>query len=129
MATKKGEGTIQFFANYDRIKDLYTNKGMVVSKILYQTLKNDGLLTITYEQFNTYFKRYLIQKDDRFSTPKKEGDESASSVPVALTEERLPPKLGEEGHEPIVCEVNLSSGTAFNPHKNGIDPSRIIRKK
>lgn len=129
MATKKGEGTIQFFANYDRIKDLYTNKGMVVSKILYQTLKSDGLLTITYEQFNTYFKRYLIQKDDRFVTPKKERVESLLSVPVFLVEEPVLPKLGEEGHEPIVCEVSLSASTAYNPHKDGIDPSRIIRKK
>lgn len=62
MALRKGDGMIEFFSHIKILKKLYEDDGYRSAKMLYNKVKEDHKITMSYEQFNIYFKRNFTPK-------------------------------------------------------------------
>lgn len=114
---QRGTAKVQFFTNYDYIKDLYYKRGFVVAKHLYELLKKEEIISMSYKQFNRYFQEFIFSKDERFSTSKvvKENSNSIDKI----NEQTITPKIkkiiaGDKKHK------------RYNPHTREINPEDIL---
>lgn len=61
--SQRGVFQVEFYTNLAEIKQRYEN-GAVVAKILYEDLRKENKISMTYDRFSTYFKKEI-------KTPKK----------------------------------------------------------
>ena len=111
---QRGTAKVQFFSNYDYIKDLYYKRGLVVAKHLYELLKKEEIISMSYKQFNRYFQEFIFNKDKRFSISNIVQNKTAE-----LKETDKTPKIkkiiaGDKKHKP------------YNPHTREINPEDIL---
>ncbi|MDN5071420.1 hypothetical protein O8C76_10350 [Aliarcobacter butzleri] len=59
---KKGEAKVEFFSNIEYFKKEY-EKGLVVSKFLYNKAVQEKNIKMKYNQFNKYFNDIFNKKD------------------------------------------------------------------
>ncbi|MBV5320904.1 MAG: hypothetical protein JZU62_04395 [Sulfuricurvum sp.] len=128
MALKKGEAMLEFFSLLKILKKLYEDDGYRSAKMLYEKVKNDHKIKMSYEQFNIYFKRNLApQKEVKISggpTPKNEAETVGSSngdhtIVQTIEETR------EEETGPIVLR-DRQKKTSFSPYAVKIDDPKKI---
>lgn len=76
---KRGEAKIEFYSNFEYIKENYLS-GIVVSKILFEHLKQEKNIKMSYVQFNSYFNNEFKTKKEINNT-KQENNSSNIKEP------------------------------------------------
>lgn len=115
----RGSYTVEFYTLLPLIRKKYES-GMIVAKIIYDELYNDGKITMTYNRFSAYFRKEITGKTNTQS-PKKD----TKIVPDKQTESKKP-RPGDHDWEPISLIVGERKRTVYNPHTREIDPKDIL---
>lgn len=76
---KRGEAKIEFYSNFEYIKEKYLS-GIVVSKILFEYLKQEKNIKMSYDQFNKYFNDEFKIKNE-LNNIKQENNSSNAKEP------------------------------------------------
>ncbi len=118
---KKGEGTIEFYANLTWLKEQY-EAGQVVAKFLYEKAVKERGFKMSYKQFGRYFNEELNQR--------KHQKEQKIVVEKAIQEEaKKEPEPQEEApkkREPIIMRMEKKK-RVFDPLRGKeVDLSRIL---
>lgn len=107
---KKGEGTIEFYANLNWLKEQY-EAGQVVAKFLYAKAVKEKGFKMSYKQFGRYFNEELKRKHQK-----------EQKIVVEKTIQEEAPKK----REPIIMRMEKKK-RVFDPLRGkDIDPSRIL---
>lgn len=114
---KKGSGKIEFFSNFDFIKQKYYD-GNVVATELHSILKKEKNINLSYRQFTEYLNKYIISQDTRFSFG-------------APKENVLTAKEKKEDEVPVMKAKKIIAGDKhkrkkFNPHIKEVKKEDII---
>jgi hypothetical protein len=115
IKTQKGDHKMEFYAALDDIKNLYTNKGFVIYKRLYEHLKLQKKWKMSYVTFCIYASRELAIG--------KPNEPRLSDMPIEQSSQEPPPKKEDE---PIIAKANFGSGTRFNPHTIDLPDERKL---
>ena len=114
---QRGDAKVQFFTNYDYIKDLYYKKGFVVAKHLYELLQKEEKISMSYKQFNRYFQEFIFSKDERFTTSK-----------IVKEKPNLTKETKKQGITPKIKKIIMGEKKQkpYNPHTREINPEDIL---
>ncbi len=83
---KRGEAKIEFYSNLNFIKIKY-DEGIVVSKILYNLVKNEKNIIMSYQQFNKYFNETFnitLQNQENKKISNLQDKEKISKDPIKI---------------------------------------------
>jgi prolyl oligopeptidase PreP (S9A serine peptidase family) len=111
---QRGTAKVQFFSNYDYIKDLYYKRVFVVAKHLYELLKKEEIISMSYKQFNRYFQEFIFSKDERFFNSNIIQNKTVEQKVIDKAPKIKKIIVGEKKHKP------------YNPHTREINPKDIL---
>jgi hypothetical protein len=116
---KRGDGTIEFYANLKWLKEQY-EAGFVVAKRLYEKAVNERGFKMKYWQFNKYFNEELNHRKH-----KKDEQKIKQNTPAQNTQNIEENKPKRDG--PIIARMDKPK-RVFDPLFNKeYDPSRVIK--
>lgn len=115
---KKGEGTIEFYANLNWLKEQY-EAGQVVAKFLYEKAVKEKGFKMSYKQFGRYFNEELNQR-------KQQKEQKIVVEKVIQEEAKKETEEAPKKREPIIMRMEKKK-RVFDPLRGkDIDPSRIL---
>jgi UDP-N-acetyl-D-mannosaminuronic acid transferase (WecB/TagA/CpsF family) len=114
---RAGDAKIEFFSNFDYIKEKYYD-GIVVATKLFELTKKEKKISMKYVQFNKYFQEHIYKKDERFFSFGDKQKIKTESIEKIETNEELKVKKIIVGGD--------KSKKSFNPHTIKIDEKDIL---
>ena len=120
---RAGDAKIEFFSNFDYIKEKYYD-GFVVATKLYELVKKEKKISMKYVQFNKYFQEHIYKKDERFFSSGDKKEDKNPSKNFEKPEEQKP-----SIKTPKIKKIDIGADkkkTKFNPHTTEIKKEDIL---